>query len=130
MAFEYQMLALMTFIFLFAFLPASAAKKEAFGLKWLASNRDKTPSRELPAWGQRAERAHNNLKDNFPAFVVAILLLGQLGKFDQVTAAAAAVYVFSRVTHMVSYVAGNFPVRFVAYFTGLAANIFLLAKLI
>lgn len=128
MAFEYQLLVFMTFFFLLAWLPTSAAKKQSFGLRWLASNREKTPNAELPAWGGRAERAHTNLKDNFPGFVVAILLLGHLGKFDESTAIAASVYVFARVLHLGSYIAGNFPIRFVSFVSGLSANFFLLLK--
>jgi uncharacterized MAPEG superfamily protein len=130
MAFEYQMLVLMTFFFLLAFLPSSAAKKQAFGVKWLASNREKTPSNEIPAWGARAERAYSNLKDYFPGFVVAILLLGQLDKFDRSTAMAAGIYVLARVIHLIVYIAGNFPLRFASYFTGMLANLFLLVKVL
>jgi uncharacterized MAPEG superfamily protein len=130
MAFEYQMLAFMTLFFLLAFLPASMAKREAFGMKWLASNRDQIPSGELPDWGKRAERAYNNLKDYFPGFVVAILLLGQLNKFDQSTAIAAGIYAFARVMHLISYIAGNFPLRFIGYAMGMAANFYLLVKVL
>lgn len=128
MAFEYQMLVYMTLFFLVAWFPTSVAKKEAFGIKWLVSNRTPVADRQLPEWGARADRAYNNLKDYFPGFVVAILLLGQLNKFDQTTAIAAGVYVVARVIHLISYIAGNFPFRFVSYLTGMIANFILLAK--
>jgi uncharacterized MAPEG superfamily protein len=130
MAFEYQMLVIMTFFFLLAFLPSSFAKKQAFGIKWLTSNRDQTPHNELPAWGHRAERAYSNLKDYFPGFVVAVILLGQLNKFDHSTAVATGVYVIARVTHLIVYIAGNFPLRFLSYVSGMAANFFLLMKVL
>lgn len=130
MPFEIQMLIVMTCFFLIAWLPASAAKKEAFGVKWLASNRESVDGVKLPEWGNRAERAYSNLKDYFPGFVVAILLLAQFQKFDSTTAIAAGIYVVARMIHLISYVAGNFPIRFCAYVTGMIANFFLLVKVL
>lgn len=128
MAFEYQMLVFMTLFFLVAWLPASAAKKEAFGVNWLMSNREPVQDAKLPEWGNRAERAYNNLKEYFPGFVVAILLLGQLNKFDHSTAIAAGVYVIARIIHLVAYVAGNFPFRFLSYLASMVANFYLLGR--
>ena len=128
MAFEYKMLVLMTFILLFAFIPASIAKFKSFGPAWLASNRALVSTDLLP-WGGRAERAHINLKDNFPGFLVAIILLGTLNKFDHLTMWASGLYVLGRIGHFVSYVAGNVQIRFWTYFLGLSANVFLLAKI-
>ena len=129
MPLEYKMLVLMTFFYLFAFVPLSIAKGQTFGIKWLASNRDQIPC-ELPAWGGRAERAYNNLKDYFPGFIVAILLLGMLNKFDQATSQAAVAYVLGRVGHYISYILGNFPARFVTYCVAMASNVFLLVKIL
>ncbi len=125
---EYHWLALQTLFFLLAFLPASVAKKKSYGLGWLASNRDSPPKRPLPTWGERAERAHNNLKDNFPAFAVAILLLGSTGKFSEFTQVLAAIYVISRALHMITYISGHAAIRSVSYFAALVANILLLIK--
>ncbi|MFL5785227.1 MAG: MAPEG family protein [Bacteriovoracaceae bacterium] len=130
MAFEYQMLLFMTFFFLVAWVPASLAKRATFGFKWVMSNRDHTPSVQLPAWGTRADRSYNNLKDYFPGFVVAILLLGQLNKFDHSTAIAAGAYVALRMVHFIAYTSGNFPFRFVGFTGGMIANFYLLAKAI
>lgn len=130
MSFEYKMLVLMTVFFLLAFIPASLAKLKSFGGKWLASNRIPLVGNELPAWGARAERAHANLKDNFPGFVVAVLLLGMLSKFDNLTVWATGLYVLGRMSHYVSYIAGNVPIRFLGYVLALSANLYLLAKVI
>lgn len=128
MAFEYQMLVLMTIFFLFAFIPSSIAKLKSYGRTWVASNRVPTVGKELLPWGARAERAHINLKDNYPAFIVAILLLGSLNKFDHMTTWAAGLYVIGRIGHFASYIAGNVAIRFVTYMLGISANVYLLMK--
>lgn len=130
MQFEYQMLVLMTFFFLFAWFPVSVAKGQSFGMKWLASNRVPLHGKELPAWGARCERAYNNLKDYFPGFVVAILLLGTLNKFDQTTAIASALYVIGRIAHYVFYGLGNFQMRFLSYLLAMGGNVYLLIRTI
>ena len=129
MAFEYKMLVVMTLFFLFAWFPSSIAKWKTFGGKWLGSNRNPIAGKELQSWGARAERAHSNLKDNFPGFVVAIVLLGSLNKFDATTCWAAGLYVVGRAIHFISYIAGNVPFRALGYFLGLGSNIYLLAKI-
>jgi len=128
MAFEYKMLVLMTLFFLVAWLPSSIAKWKSFGGRWLGSNRNPVVGKELIPWGARAERAHANLKDNFPGFVVAILLLGSLSKFDALTTWAAGLYVIGRVIHFVAYTAGNVLIRALSYFIALSANVYLLSK--
>ncbi|HXH32403.1 MAG TPA: MAPEG family protein [Bacteriovoracaceae bacterium] len=128
MKFEYQALAVMSLFFLFAFLPVSLGKLQSFGGKWLASNRDRAAGPELVAWAARCERAHANLKDNFPAFAVAILLLGALEKFDGTTEIAAGLYLAGRVIHFISYGLGNVRVRFLSFVLALVANVVLLWK--
>lgn len=127
---EYIALALMTIFYLFAWFPLSVGKLKSFGGKWLASNRNPLPGKELLPWAARCERAYNNLKDYFPAYVVAILLLGQLEKFDTSTEVAAIMYVVARVIHFISYGMGNVPFRALSFFIGLFSNLFLLIKII
>jgi uncharacterized MAPEG superfamily protein len=129
MAMEYQMLTLMTFLFLFAWLPSSLAKWKGYGGKWLASNRHKIPDSELPLWGGRVERAYTNLKDYFPAYIIAILLLGTLNKFDGGTAKASVIYVIARSFHFLFYGIGNVRLRFLSFVTAMISNIYLLAKI-
>ena len=130
MSFEYKMLVVMTFFFLFAWLPSSVAKLRSFGGKWLASKRSPLIGKELAPWGARAERAYSNLKDYYPGFVVAILLLGTLNKFNDLTAWAAGLYVFARLVHYIAYTAGNVTVRFLAYVLAMSSNVFLLVKVL
>ncbi|MFZ4713920.1 MAG: MAPEG family protein [Bacteriovoracaceae bacterium] len=130
MAYEYQMLTYMTLFFLFAWFPSSMAKKEVYGFQWLASNRKPVEGKVWKGWHARSELAYNNLKDYFPAFVVAVLLLGINGKFDYTTKWATTLFVIGRIFHFISYLAGNVILRFAFYLIAMAANIFLLIKLI
>lgn len=129
-AHEYFMLGMMTFIFLFAFIPSSIGKLKSYGGKWVGSNRVPPKDKELLPWAGRVERAYTNLKDYFPAFVVAILLLGVQGKFDETTKIASTVYVIARVLHFVGYGIGNVRARFVFYVLAMLSNVILLYKAI
>ena len=130
MPFEYKMLVLMTIIFLLAWVPTSIAKIKAFGFKWMLSNRDPLVGRELPAWGARAERAYANLKDYFPGFIVAILLLGLTNGFDEYTTWASGLYVAGRILHYLFYSLGNSQMRFLTYVVAMVSNLFLLLKVV
>jgi len=127
--FEYKALAIMTLFFLFAWLPSSIGKYQSFGGKWLASNRDQIPNKSLAPWAQRAERAYVNLKDYFPAFAVAIIILGINNKFNSYTSWAAGLYVLGRIMHFLAYTIGHINLRFISYLTGLIANIYLLIQI-
>lgn len=127
---EFICLTIMTMFFLVAWLPASIGKWQAFGGQWLASNRKPVVGKELPDWAGRCERAHNNLKDNFPGFIVAILALAVLGKMDQSTSIAAIIYVVSRFGHFATYGAGNVLGRAIFFFGGLFSNFYLLIKIL
>ncbi len=128
MPFDYQALAAMTILFAFAWLPVSIGKARAFGGKWLASNRDPLAEKALEPWASRCERAYANLKDYFPAFVVAVLLLGATGKFDQSTAIVSGLFVLGRVGHYISYGLGSVGARATFFGMSFFANLYLLLK--
>ena len=126
MAFELQMLALMTFFFALAWLPASVCKYHTYGWGWLLSNRSTAGMKPLPEWGQRAERAYDNLKANFPGFAVAVLLLALTGGFNQGTRLAAALFAIARLVHMPVYIRGLVWPRAISWALGLGATLYLL----
>lgn len=126
MPLELQMLALMTLLFAFAWLPASLSKYRSYGLGWVFSNRSTAGLPPLPEWGQRAERAHRNLRENFPAFAVAVLLLALNGGFTPATGLAAVLFVAARVAHFAGYVAGVVWLRTCSWAMGLLATLYLL----
>jgi uncharacterized MAPEG superfamily protein len=127
---EYQSLAILTLLFLFAWFPSSCGKMRVFGVRWLFSNRRPVEGKALDGWAARCERAHNNLKDNLPGFIVAVLLLGLTNKFDHSTTIASVGYVACRIGHYVSYAIGNVMARAVFFTVGLAANAYLLIKVL
>lgn len=127
---EYVCLLVMAFVSLWGFLPASIGKGSTYGMGWAAGNRTRVPDRPLADWVGRAERAHNNLKDNLPAFIIAILLLGLTNHMSNGTAIAAMVYVAARLIHFVSYLAGFALVRSLSFFAGLICNMYLLISLL
>lgn len=127
MAYELQMLGWTTLFTLIAFLPASIAKRQLYGQRWLFSNRDTEGLPALTGWGARAVRAHENLKENFPAFAAAVLLLAVVGKTGgQGTEFAAALFLVARIVHMASYLAGYFWPRTIAWATGWVATLYII----
>jgi len=84
----------------------------------------------LDGWHARCERAHNNLKDNLPAFIVAVVLLGLTNKFDHSTIIASVGYVTCRIGHYVSYAIGNVMARAIFFTVGVTANTYLLIKVL
>lgn len=123
MPYEYLILLISTAFYLLAWLPASVAKKQSYGMKWLASNRSRPPG-ELVPWGQRAEKAHQNLKDYFPGFVVVVIILGIHDGFTIYTSLLCALFLFARLAHMATYIAGlplaratSFMISMLALFT-------------
>ncbi len=127
MAFEMQMLAFMSVLFTLAWIPASVCKYQTYGWAWLLSNRSTAQLTPMPEWGQRAERAHNNLKENFPGFAVAVLLLGISGGFTPGTRIAAGVFVVARLIHMPVYIVGAAWPRALTWIAGILATLYLLA---
>lgn len=125
---EYISLIIITMFFLVAWFPSSMGKYRSFGWKWLAGNRKPVEGKELEPWAARCERAHNNLKDNLPGFIVAIVVLGLLNKFDEATAMVSMIYVGARFGHYISYAAGIPLFRGLFFFTGLFSNFYLLIK--
>lgn len=126
MQIEFICLALLALFLVLAFIPASYGKGKTYGIKWAASNRDRIPAKDLPLWVSRCERAHINLKDNFPSFAVTIFILAFMGKFSSTTAFCAQLYLGARLVHFLSYGIGNSPLRTLGYMTGLTINIYLI----
>jgi uncharacterized MAPEG superfamily protein len=128
MPIEYKLLAAMTILYLFSWLPSGAGKFQSFGAKWLASNREPIPGQDFLPWAGRIERAYANLKDNFPPFAITILLLGQLNKFDSTTYYLTLGFIIARVLHYITYGLGLTKGRFLTYAIALGCNLFLLIK--
>ena len=74
------------------------------GLAWLAGNRES--EQPVPAWTQRAVKAHANLVENLAPFAVFVLVVQSAGKADAASALGATIFFVGRVLHLVVYVTG------------------------
>lgn len=74
------------------------------GLSAAAGNRDHVPP--LTGWAGRARRAHSNLLENLPLFIILVAAAHLAGKADGIALTGCAVFVWARVAHAVVYIAG------------------------
>src|SRR5258706_14595485 len=60
----------------------------------------------LPAWVNRANRAHVNAIENLVPFATVVLIAHAVGVSTSVTATSAAVYFYARAAHAVVHISG------------------------
>lgn len=75
------------------------------------------PTSALPAWVNRANRAHLNAVENFAQFAAVVLIAHAIGLSNPVTQACAAVYFYARLAHAAIHLSGFslFRARTVAF---------------
>lgn len=91
------------------------------------------PNREVPhkaAWAQRARRAHGNAVENIAVFAPLTLLVVLCGSTTELTAAAAAVFFFSRLGHFLAYTFAIPVVRVTLFLIAWAAIVTMAAALL
>jgi len=64
------------------------------------------PTDALPAWVNRANRAHQNAVENFAPFAAVVLAGQALGVHTSLTVACAAVFFWARLAHAVVHISG------------------------
>jgi uncharacterized MAPEG superfamily protein len=81
------------------------------------------PTTPLPAWVNRANRAHINAVESFAPFAAAVLVGRAAGISTEVTAGAAGVFFWARLAHAVVHLSGFslFRARTVIFTVGWAA---------
>jgi uncharacterized MAPEG superfamily protein len=57
-------------------------------------------------WAGRAQRAHRNMMESLPLFIILVVAAHLAGKADGMALAGCAVFVWARVAHAVVYIAG------------------------
>jgi uncharacterized MAPEG superfamily protein len=82
--------------------------------------RDPT-AREVPLWGQRANRAHINAVESFAPFAALVLVAHVGGVSNEATAMWAAVFFWARLAHAVVYVLGIPFLRTIIFTAGFVA---------
>ncbi len=84
----------------------------------------------VPAWAQRAQRAHGNAVENLVVFAPAVLAVQMANLGDAMTATACSLFFFSRLVHYIVYTAGVPVVRTLAFFGGWAGIAILVGRLL
>jgi uncharacterized MAPEG superfamily protein len=84
---------------------------------------------QLPAWAGRAKRAHANAVENLVVFAPIVLTAAWAGVTTPATAAAANVYLSSRLVHYFVYCAGIPLVRTLSFVLGWGATMVIAAAL-
>ena len=64
------------------------------------------PSAPLPAWVNRANRAHINAVENLVPFATVVLIAHAAGVSDSITQNSAAVYFYARAAHAPIHISG------------------------
>ena len=64
------------------------------------------PTSPLPAWVNRANRAHVNAVENLATFAPVVLIAHAAGVSTSITVASAAVYFYARALHAVVHITG------------------------
>jgi uncharacterized MAPEG superfamily protein len=88
------------------------------------------PHDKLPPWALRLHRSHINLLESLVPLVALILMLKTMGKVEDTTATAAAIFFFARVAHAITYALGVPWVRPVFFTIGWLVNCYLLWKVL
>ncbi|MGH8279312.1 MAG: MAPEG family protein [Gammaproteobacteria bacterium] len=124
---EMTVLALVTLFYLFAWVPPLIAKSRVYGTRWLFGEHSVLSRGPLPEAVERMVLAHDNFRESYPPFAVAVLLLAFSGGFTRLTAFAAWVYLVARLVHMPAASFGLPLLRGLVWLLGLAATLYLLA---
>lgn len=94
---DLRMLAWVAGFTLLLWIPYILARLMTYGLvPTLAYRADKEP---LPAWAERAKRAHHNAIENLAPFAALVLTAQLAGAPNATTATACVVYFWARVAH-------------------------------
>jgi uncharacterized MAPEG superfamily protein len=70
------------------------------------SDYEVAPTSPLPAWVNRANRAHLNAVENIGPFAAVVLIAQTTGVSSPVTATCAAVYFYARLAHALIHISG------------------------
>jgi uncharacterized MAPEG superfamily protein len=76
------------------------------GRKLTPATYKEAPTSPLPAWVNRANRAHLNAVENIAPFAAVVLIAQATGVSSAVTETCAAVYFYARVAHAVVHISG------------------------
>lgn len=96
----FWILAALVVYYVHLFLP-SMIRIPQIGVSRYVGSRDDLPA--LPAIGQRAERAHNNLRENMIPFLALAVLSIALGEVNATAILGAQMFVLARIVYLPCY---------------------------
>jgi uncharacterized MAPEG superfamily protein len=102
-------------------LPYILARIVKYGLMDTLTYR--ADDKPMPAWADRAKKAHYNAVENLVLFAVLVLVADRVGAANDATAAAAIAYFLARLVHFPGYIAGIPFVRTLSFAVGWAGLI-------
>jgi uncharacterized MAPEG superfamily protein len=100
----------------------------AGGVAWGFGNRD-VPF-DVPPWVGRAVRAHANLVENLPPFIVLVVVAHLTGRANDTTALGATIFFWARVAHAAIYTAGLVYLRTAAFAVSLVGEVMILSQIL
>ncbi|MDH3230662.1 MAG: MAPEG family protein [Alphaproteobacteria bacterium] len=121
MSTDLSMLAWTTGLTALFWLPYILARIAKYGLtEALTYRADSLP---VPAWADRAKKAHYNAVENLVIFAALVLVAHLTGAANAATAAAAITYFVARLVHYPVYVAGIPLMRTLMFAVGWLAQV-------
>jgi uncharacterized MAPEG superfamily protein len=99
------------------------------GLQWGLGNREQAFEGRIPAWAERAERAHANLTENLAPFAILVLTAHVSGKANALTALGAEIFLLGRIAHLLVYTAGITVVRTAVFVVASLGELLILIQL-
>ncbi len=85
---------------------------------------------DLPAWAQRAHRAHMNLVENLVPFAALVLVAHAIGVSNGATVLGAQLFFYARIVQSGVMIAGIPWLRTIAFTVGLIGNLIILAQIL
>jgi len=99
----------------------------AGGSEWAFGNRDR--ALPVPAWTERAVRAHANLVENLGPFIILVLVAHVGGKANATTALGAMIFFWARAVYAAVYIAGIIYLRTIVWSVALIGELMILLQL-
>jgi uncharacterized MAPEG superfamily protein len=117
-------------VLLFVYIAAQAALvTQTNGMAWNAGPRDGAPT-PLGKYPGRAQRALDNFKETWPAFIALALALAVTGKTGGNGALGAWLWFGARIVYLPLYLAGIPYIRTLAYTVSLVGLVMMLTRLL
>lgn len=97
---------------------------------WKALSNPEPDVRAHANWAYRLAHAHRNAIENIAVFAPLAIAVHVLGLGSPLTAAAAAIFLYARVAHVIIYTLGIPLLRTIAFFIGFLCQMVLAARVL